>query len=53
MCDYFDDFDTPIKHIYRKNQRIFGVRLAKQLILVIPKFAEVAEGKKTWCGKTL
>ena len=46
-------YKTPIKHIYRKNQRIFGVRLANHLILLIPKFLDVDEAKKTWCGKTL
>jgi lysophospholipase L1-like esterase len=48
-----DNLSTPIKHIYRKNQRIFGTRLAKPLILVIPKLLDVAEAKKTWCGKYL
>jgi len=42
---------TPIKHIYRKNQRIFGVGLANHLILLTPKFADADEVKKIWCGK--
>jgi hypothetical protein len=44
---------TPIKHIYRKNQRIFGVGLANHLILLVPKFSDADEAKKTWCGKYL
>jgi hypothetical protein len=44
---------TPIKHIYRKNQRIFGVGLANHLILLIPKFLGAADARKTWCGKYL
>jgi len=44
---------APIKHIYRKNQRNFGARLANWLILLIPKFLDAAEAKKTWCGKYL
>jgi len=44
---------TPIKHIYHKNQRIFGVGLANHLILLIPKFADADEVKKIWCGKYL
>jgi hypothetical protein len=44
---------TPIKHIYRKNQRIFEVGLANHLILLIPKFLGAGEVKKTWCGKYL
>jgi hypothetical protein len=44
---------APIKHIYRKNQRIFGVGLANYLILLIPKFLGGAEARKIWCGKYL
>jgi hypothetical protein len=46
-------YKTPIKHIYRKNQRIFGVGLANYLILLIPKFLGGAEARKIWCGKYL
>ncbi len=42
---------SPIKHIYRTNQRIFGGGLANQLILLIPKFLGADEARKTWCGK--
>jgi len=44
---------TPIKHIYCKKQCIFGVGLANHLILLIPKFPDADEAKKTWCGKYL
>ena len=44
---------TPIKHIYRKNQRIFGVGLANHLILLMPKFITIDDARKTWCGKYL
>jgi len=46
-------FKPPIKHIYRKNQRNFGVGLANHLILQIPKFLDADEAKKIWCGKYL
>lgn len=50
---FWASFSTPIKHIYRKNQRIFGVGLANHLILLIPKFLDADEVKKLWCGKYL
>jgi hypothetical protein len=46
-------FKTPIKHIYRKNQCIFEAGFANQLILLIPKFSDANEARKTWCGKYL
>jgi len=47
------DFSSPIKHIYRKNQRIFGVVLANHLILLALKFRDADEAKKSWRGKYL
>jgi len=47
------DDGTPIKHIYRKNQCILGVGLAKPMILLMPKILVVDEARKTWCGKYL
>ena len=44
---------APIKHISRKNQCIFGVGLANHLILLIAKFSDADEARKTWCGKYL
>jgi hypothetical protein len=44
---------TPIKHISRKNQCIFGVGLANHLILLVAKFLDADEARKTWCGKYL
>jgi hypothetical protein len=44
-------FLAPIKHFYRKNQRIFGVGLANHLILLMPKFMIVDDARKIWCGK--
>ena len=44
---------APIKNIYCKNQRIFGVGLANHLILLIPKFSVADEARKIWCGKYL
>ena len=51
----FENYDdlTPIKHIYRKNQRIFRVGLANHLILLMPKFLFADDARKTWCGKYL
>ena len=46
-------FDTPIKHMYRKNQRIFGIGLANHLILLMPQFLIACHARKTWCGKFL
>jgi hypothetical protein len=46
-------FKTPIKHITRKNKCIFGVGLANYLILLVAKFSDVDEARKTWCGKYL
>ncbi len=44
---------TPIKHIDRKNQRIFGIGLANHLILLMPKFEIACYARKAWCGKYL
>jgi hypothetical protein len=44
---------TPIKHISRKNQCIFGIGLGNHLILLIAKFSDTDEARKTWCGKYL
>ena len=39
--------------MYRKNQRIFGIGLAKHLILLVPKFIITCHARKTWCGNFL
>jgi hypothetical protein len=49
----FIGFLTPIKHISCKNQCIFRVGLANHLILLIAKFSDADEARKTWCGKYL
>ena len=51
--DLIQRIKAPIKHIYRKNQCIFEAGFANQLILLIPKFSDANEARKTWCGKYL
>jgi hypothetical protein len=53
LADWLSESVTPIKHISRKNQCIFGVGLANHLILLIAKFSDTDEARKTWCGKYL
>jgi hypothetical protein len=52
-CAFNRLITTPIKHIYRKNQRIFRAKLANQLILLMPKFRIIDDARKIWCGKNL